>query len=223
MTLVILHVRQAKKPGKGHEVATTPFWEESYRRPGKLDTFGGGKPSENVVAAAPALPAGAAVLDLGCGEGRNAIYLASIGFETSAIDISSAGIKKLNTVAKEMGFSVDTSVCDMRTYSFPRLFDLVVCQGCLHLVERHEWRQILDRIKKSTTIRGLNVIGVFTDTVPEPEDQRGLMVGLFKEGELLKQYRGWDVLESDSYEFEHEHPGGIRHRHAGNRLTAKKP
>lgn len=106
---------------------TTPFWEESYRRPGKLDTFGGGKPSENVVAAASRLSAGASVLDLGCGEGRNAIFLSSLGYETSAIDISGAGIEKLNTVAKKMGLIVTSSVCDMRTYTFPRCFDLIVC------------------------------------------------------------------------------------------------
>ena len=204
-------------------MTTTPFWEESYRRPGKLDTFGGGNPSKNVLAVVARMPTGASVLDLGCGEGRNAIYLASIGFNIWAVDISSAGIEKLNTVAKEMGLTVNSSVCDMRTYVFPRCFDLIVCQGCLHLVDRFEWQHILDRIKNNTTTGGLNVIDVFTDTEPEPKDQRGLMVGLFKEGELLEHYQDWDVLESDSYEFEHEHPGGIRHEHAGNTLTARKP
>jgi len=72
-----------------------PFWEDSYKRPGKLDTFGGGKPSEAVVKAAFQLPSGIKALDLGCGEGRNALYLASLGFKTSASDISQSGIDKL--------------------------------------------------------------------------------------------------------------------------------
>lgn len=204
-------------------MVTKPFWEESYRRSSKLDTFGGGKPSNDVVSAASGLSAGASVLDLGCGEGRNAIYLASIGLKTWAVDISSAGIDKLDATAKNMDFTINSSVCDMRTYAFPRCFDLVVCHGCLHLVERDEWQCILDRIKNGTVAGGLNVVVVFTDTVPEPEDHRGLMVGLFKEGELFEHYRDWHVLASDSFEFEDEHPGGIRHRHAGNRLTAQKP
>lgn len=204
-------------------MVTTPFWEESYRRPGKLDTFGGGKPSAEVVAAASRLSKGASVLDLGCGEGRNAIYLASNGFETWAADISCAGIEKLNTVAKEMGLTIHSQVCDIRTYTFPARFDLIACQGCLHLVARPEWQRVLTRMKNSTATGGLHTVAVFTDTVPEPEDQKGLMVGLFHEGELLEHYRDWEVIESESFEFAHEHPGGIRHRHAANRLTARKP
>ena len=91
-----------------------PFWEESYRRPGKPDTFRGGKPSDDVVAAASMLAKGSTALDLGCGEGRNAIYLANIGFYTSAVDISKAGIDKLNNVAFEMGLNINSAICDMR-------------------------------------------------------------------------------------------------------------
>ena len=208
-------------------MAKVPFWEDSYKRPSKLDTFGDGKPSNSVVDAASLLTdrisAKASALDLGCGEGRNAIYLARLGFETFAVDISEPGIDKLGTVARERDLSVYASVCDMREYDFPGQFDLIVCLGCLHLIERDEWRLVLKRIQGCTISGGLNVVGVFTDTVPEPEDQRGLMVGLFKEGELFEHYREWNVIESDSFQFEDEHPGGIRHKHAANRLTAKKP
>ena len=76
-------------------IARKPFWEESYKRPGKLDTFGGGKPSPEVVAVASKMKPGLKALDLGCGEGRNALYLASIGFVTSAVDISKSGIQKV--------------------------------------------------------------------------------------------------------------------------------
>jgi len=72
-----------------------PFWEESYKRPGKLDTFGDGKPSELVVKAVATLPKGITALDLGCGEGRNTVYLASLGFKTYAADISESGIANL--------------------------------------------------------------------------------------------------------------------------------
>jgi len=200
-----------------------PFWEKSYKRPGKLDTFGGGKPSRTVLKVASKLPAGIKALDLGCGEGRDALYLASLGFQTSAIDISESGIEKLKTVAVEIGLNIDASVCDMGKYEFPHHFDLIVCQGCLHLIKREEWRNLIKRMKEYTTPGGRHIVGVFTDTVPEPEDQRGLMVGLFKEGELLEQYNNWEIIESNAYRFAHTHPGGISHEHAGNDIIARKP
>ena len=199
-----------------------PFWEESYKRPGKLDTFGGGKPNKDVVKVASTLPVGLTALDIGCGEGRDALYLASLGFKTSACDISESGIRKLREMANERGFEIDASVCDMREYIFPHDFDLIICQGCLHLIEREEWDLLIKRMKEFTSPGGQHVVGVFTDTVPEPEDQRGLMVGLFKEGELFEQYRDWVIVESNSFRFHHTHPGGISHEHAGNNIIAKK-
>jgi tellurite methyltransferase len=200
-----------------------PFWEESYKRPGKLDTFGAGKPNETVVKIASQLPSGTKALDLGCGEGRNALYLAGLGFQVSAFDISESGIEKLRTIAHKRRFNIDSSVCDMRTYEFPHKFDLIVCQGCLHLIKREEWESLIRRMKKFTVPGGQHIVGVFTDTVPEPEDQRGLMVGLFKEGELLEQYEDWEIIENHAYRFAHTHPGGVSHEHAGNEIIARKP
>jgi tellurite methyltransferase len=201
----------------------TPFWEESYKRPGKLDTFGGGKPNQLVMKVASTLSRGIKALDVGCGEGRNALYLAGLGFQTTAFDISESGIQKIDSMAREKGLVIDTSVCDMRTFQFPCKFDFIICQGCLHLIERKEWKMMIERMKGFTVTGGVHVVGVFTDTVPEPEDQRGLMVGLFKERELQEQYKDWDIIESNAYRFAHTHPGGISHEHAGNDIVARKP
>jgi tellurite methyltransferase len=200
-----------------------PFWEDSYKRQGKLDTFGGGKPSAAVAKIAPSLQGKAVTaLDLGCGEGRNALYLAGLGFKTTAVDISPSGIEKLQTYAKETGLKIEALVCDMREYDFKKNFDLVVCQGCLHLIRRAEWKRVIYKMQASTPLGGIHVVGCFTDTIPEPEDQRGLMVGLFREGELLEQYAGWEVIESGGSSFEHTHPGGIKHSHSANQITARK-
>jgi tellurite methyltransferase len=199
-----------------------PFWEESYQRSGKLDTFGGGKPNKTVERIAIRLPAGTKALDLGCGEGRNALYLAGLGFKVTASDISVAGVGKLLRVAGERNLSVDASVCDMREYVFPQGLDLIISMGCLHLIKREEWQQVIKRIKEATATGGLNIVGVFTDTLPEPEDLKGLMVGLFKEGELAEQYRDWEILEIRAYQFQDEHPGDLTHHHAANEIVARK-
>ncbi|MBN1643661.1 MAG: methyltransferase domain-containing protein [Dehalococcoidales bacterium] len=200
-----------------------PYWEESYKRPGKLDTFGDGKPSKAVADTVVKIKLPAKAMDFGCGEGRNALYLAKLSFETSAVDISEAGIQKLKIMAKESNLNIDARVDDMRAYKFDKYFDLIVCTGCLHLIKREEWQKVLLDLKKYTSRGGFHVVGIFTDKVPEPEDQKGLMVGLFKEGELFTYYQDWEIIESKSSVFEDEHPGGIRHKHAANSITARKP
>jgi len=200
-----------------------PFWEDSYKRPGKLNTFGGGKPSPDVVTIASNMEPGLKALDLGCGEGRNVLYLTSIGFVTSAVDISVSGIHKLTNVARDLDLDIDALVCDMREYQFNKEFDFIVCKGCLHLIRREEWQKVIANMKKSTSRGGIHNVGIFTDTLPEPEDQRGLMVGLFKEGELFTCYKDWEIIETKSSEFEDEHPDGSKHKHSANNIIVRKP
>jgi tellurite methyltransferase len=200
-----------------------PFWERTYKAGSSPDTFGGGKPSKEVVEIAKMLPRRAKVLDLGCGEGRNALYLAQHGFETWGVDISKAGIEKFRRIAESLSVPVHAEVCDMRDYSFPTAFDLIVCLGCLHLIKREDWRSLIIEMKRNTADGGYHQIGVFTDVIPPPDDLREFMVGLFHEGELFDQYRDWTILNKESRIFEDEHPGSPKHKHANNRISARKP
>ena len=69
----------------------SPFWKQTYRDD-RADTFG--RPSTEIVSLAERLPSGASVLDAGCGEGRNARFLAARGFRVDAFDVSAAGIEQ---------------------------------------------------------------------------------------------------------------------------------
>ncbi|MHB8489325.1 MAG: class I SAM-dependent methyltransferase [Candidatus Dormibacteria bacterium] len=72
------------------------------------------------------LPPGRA-LDLGAGEGRNAIWLAERGWRVTAVDFSDVGLKKARRLAEARGVEVDWIEADLRSYSpAQRAFDLVV-------------------------------------------------------------------------------------------------
>ena len=58
------------------------------------------------------------VLDLGCGDGRNALFLASKGFDVKALDLSLVGIEKMNRFAQEKGLLVTGQVADLSKWSF---------------------------------------------------------------------------------------------------------
>jgi SAM-dependent methyltransferase len=72
------------------------------------------------------LPPGRA-LDLGAGEGRNAIWLAERGWRVTAVDFSGVGLQKARRLAEARGVEVNWIEADLRTYSPARgAFDLVV-------------------------------------------------------------------------------------------------
>ena len=73
-----------------------------------------------------ALAAGRAI-DLGTGEGRNAIWLAERGWQVTAVDFSAAGLARAGRLAAERGVSVDWVQADLLDYQpAPGRYDLVL-------------------------------------------------------------------------------------------------
>lgn len=86
---------------------------------------------ELVELVAPLVPG--AALDLGCGTGRNAVWLASMGWRVTGVDASSVGLDHLRDRADELGLSPTTIVADLTAYEAPpESFDLVVIAN-IHL------------------------------------------------------------------------------------------
>ena len=66
-------------------------------------------------------------LDLACGEGRNAVWLAERGWQVTAVDFSRVGLDKGRAIAEERGLDVDWVCADALTYDAgPDAFDLVL-------------------------------------------------------------------------------------------------
>jgi len=197
----------------------TPFWEHAYQNLNE-STFG--EPSPEIVRLADTLPRTSKVLDLGCGEGRNALFLAEYGFDVTAVDISECGISKLQSLASNHSLAVRTQIEDMRSYVFDVDFDLIISHGCLHLIERWEWQELLQRFKSHTLPGGYNVVAVFTDQFAAPPNLEKFCLGLFHEGELFAHYSDWEITLRKTYVINDEHPGGIRHTHPINKVVARK-
>ncbi len=196
-----------------------PFWEEAFSKFEAVNTFG--KPAEELISLVSSLPSGASVLDIGCGEGRNALYLAEQGFSVTAIDISAAGIQKLKHFADRKGFSITAEVQDMKQYVFMNNYDLIIAHGSLHLIEREHWTSLIQKMKANTNAGGYNVVVAFTDTIPPPDDLKDFHVGLFSEGELFDFYKDWRIVQKRRYILQDEHPGNIKHQHPINKIVAQ--
>jgi tellurite methyltransferase len=199
---------------------TEPFWEAGYADVAGAAVFG--SPSDEVVSLIGRLPTAARVLDVGCGDGRNALFLLRNGLQVTAVDISARAVAKLAAGARACEGLLHTEVADAREYSLEGPYDLIIAHGVLHLMPRADWSRLITRMQHATSPHGYNVVAVFTDTLPAPPDLEPFMLGLFREGELLEQYAGWRIALHRSYVLEDEHPGGIRHRHPVNKIVAQR-
>lgn len=86
------------------------------------------------------LPPGRAV-ELGCGEGRQAIWLASRGWRVTAMDFSAVAVDRERKIAERHGIHVDWVVADVLDYVPPAPLDLVMILY-LH-IHRDEFAGIL--------------------------------------------------------------------------------
>ena len=60
-------------------------------------------------------------------------------------------------------------------------FDLIIAHGCLHLVPKSDWVEMIARMKANTVAGGYNIVVVLTDRIPPPADIAPFTVGLFHE------------------------------------------
>ncbi|MBU3067633.1 class I SAM-dependent methyltransferase [Nocardia sp. NEAU-G5] len=88
-------------------------WQQTYRAHPEMY---GDQPSQAAIEAGAVFrDAGARdVLELGAGHGRDALYLARLGFHVRATDFSSTGLGQLQDRARVDGLSVETAVADVR-------------------------------------------------------------------------------------------------------------
>jgi SAM-dependent methyltransferase len=100
--------RYAPDPPERHR-----SWDERY---GAEEYVYGTEPNDFVVEVADRIPAGR-VLCLAEGEGRNAVYLASLGFDVTAVDASSVGLGKARRLAAERGVALETVHADLADFT----------------------------------------------------------------------------------------------------------
>lgn len=84
-------------------------WNERYSEPGFAY---GTEPNEFLLSVVDRIPRGK-ILSLAEGEGRNAVYLASLGYEVTGVDGSEVGLRKAMELAKKRGVAITTIQADL--------------------------------------------------------------------------------------------------------------
>ncbi len=104
-------------------------WEERYAGSHKVWS---GRVNATLAAVVEPLVAGRA-LDLGCGEGADALWLAAHGWQTTGVDVSPTAVERARGHAEEQGLggNAEFVVADLAAAAFAGEFDLV-CSSFLH-------------------------------------------------------------------------------------------
>lgn len=88
-------------------------------------------------------PAGLSVLDLGCGQGRDALVAARHGHSVHGIDIAASGVAQLVKRAEAEGLDVRCDVEDLEDFTADRQYDVVVLDRVLHMLPSEERRRVM--------------------------------------------------------------------------------
>ena len=100
-------------------------------------------------------------IDLGCGEGRDSVYLARLGYEVTGVDVSRAALRKARTRARREGLTCaffERDVVHLRGVP-PETFDVAINMGCLHMLNDPEHRfRHLRRVREILKPQGYFVV-----------------------------------------------------------------
>jgi len=103
------------------------MWNQRYNQP---EYVYGTQPNDFIVSVSANIPRGK-VLSLGEGEGRNAVYLASLGYDVTAVDSSEVGLEKARRLAAEKGVNITTITADLGDFQIqPNSWDAIVSIFC---------------------------------------------------------------------------------------------
>ena len=104
------------------------FWNERF---GAQAYFYGKGPNKFLKDSAYNLPPSSRILCLGEGEGRNAVYLATLGHQVTAVDLSDEGKKKAELLAQEQHVSLNYIVADLASFDFgDQKWDAIISIFC---------------------------------------------------------------------------------------------
>lgn len=191
-----------------------PDWDERYGR----GDYSSAEPSQLLRRVVPALKPGRA-LDLACGVGRHAIFLAGLGWQVTAVDSSRTGVEIMMQRAAGSGVTItsriDAHIADLEQGEFSiaaESYDLI-CD--FYYLQRNLFPQLR---------AGLKPGGIFVAAIhlvsDNPEEETRNPTFLMEPGELRAEFRGWEITHYHETQMNDDDPG--KHHYRSAEIIAKK-
>jgi tellurite methyltransferase len=166
---------------------------------------------------------GLRVLDVGCGEGKNAAIFAEMGASVVGVEISRRALEHARALYP--GANVAWVCADATRETWPpEHFDIVIAYGLFHCLSSEVEIQRLQRtLAESTKLGGRHVVCSFNNREQDLSAHPGFTPFLGSHEFYRLLYRGWAIEASSDETLYETHPhNNIPHHHSLSRLIARK-
>jgi len=157
-----------------------------------------GKPTDIIVDFFDGLDlSGARILDVGCGQGRDTLFLARRGYHVTGVDLSPSGIAAIDAAAEDEGLDIRGIVADIRSFTPDGHFDVVLLDRTLHMLDQNDRAMVLRRLIGSVEPNGWVMIADEPHHIPQfatilSDDDADWNIALQQKGYLFAQRQGGD-------------------------------
>lgn len=163
------------------------------------------------------------VLDLGCGEGKNAAFLSTLGCQVEAWDISRAALQNARAAWPEK--PIRWLLKDARNmFREDKKYNLVIAYGLLHCLPRDDILPLIGRMQLLTYSGGYNIIACYNN---RKHENIALAHPAFRPTLLphelyVRAYSGWRIENSSDEDLTEFHPNNmVQHMHSMTRISAQ--
>lgn len=147
----------------------------------------------DVVDACKIVPVGKA-LDLGCGSGRNSLYLNLLGFDVDAVDKAELSIANINQIiADDKLHNIQANVYDINQANLTGEYDFIISTVVMMFLQGDRIPAVIDNMQSITKPGGYNLIISAMSTADCPCTVPFSFT--FKESELRNYYQDWHIIE----------------------------
>jgi len=199
----------------------------------------GARPEPVLAAWVDHIPTFAPVLDLGCGQGRNSLYVAKKGLTVMAVDPVPEAVTQTLENAKQANLELFASVATFQNYS-PTIpaFGAILAFGLIPILTREDIRLLTERMMEWTCPGSLMFITALTsvDSSFKRYSESGKQIGelsfildkgtirtFLLPGEILLLFRDVEVIyHREEIGPWHRHGDSLPERHAWAHLVAKR-
>lgn len=173
----------------------------------------------------PNLRLGSTFLDLGCGQGKDSLFMAKNNFKVTAIDSSEVAINQLNKVAESEGLkNLETITTDIRDFQIEKnKYNIIYGSNVLQFLKKDEAEKIIETIKENVAQSGFIILTSFTTDDPS-YDKTKENRAFFEPKEMLNFFKDFKIIHYfENIVIDQGHasvPGP--HRHGVVRIIAQK-